>query len=93
MESSIMNARTVIADAIDVGQSRTTTTQSILDALRAAAGGADRVVFAWEPTPCPDCRYAPGGLTEEVLGKCTTCGGSGVDGYTVTLAPSKEGDA
>jgi len=72
-----MNARDVIAESwTDEAEY---TPESILAALRAAAGGADRVVLAWEPTPCPESCY---GTTRS---SCKTCNGSGFVGDTVSL--------
>jgi len=88
-----MNARTVIDEVIlrtvQQGWQCDVQTDEILDALRAAAGGADRVVLAWDATPCPNCDEH--GMASGPHGagwsrkRCHRCGGSGVDGYTVTL--------
>lgn len=84
-----MTVRDIIADSVrstgGLGWSCKLRADDVLDALRRAAGGADRVVLAWEPTPCPYCRH--GRIVGAVTGErdCPTCGGSGVVGYTVTL--------
>jgi hypothetical protein len=98
-----MNPRTIIAGAFDAidrypGVLNITEEDSylphadvVLAALRRAAGGADRVVLAWEPTPCATCRGdghlgpATGAEQRDYGRECQACGGSGVDGYTVTL--------
>lgn len=52
--------------------------EAFTDALRAAAGGADRVVLDWSGTPCATC----GGRAAErdsggYVSFCGACGGSG----------------
>ena len=55
----------------------------MLDALRAAAGGADQVVIRWETTTCPRCL----GIGADRQFNCDLCDGSGRGPETVTLHP------
>lgn len=92
-----MNARTVIRQQLDWLPSSDQHADLILHAIRRAAGGADRVVLAWEPTPCAECEGKGGdprtcsyddpesSFYGHPTMPCEKCGGSGVDGYTVTL--------
>jgi hypothetical protein len=70
-----VNARTVIADALQqaalADPDDTVSWQELVDSalvLRRAAGGADRVVLAWEPTPCGTCHGSG-----KRQGSCSTC--------------------
>lgn len=79
-----MNARDVIFGVIrdDYGMAHEAA-DAVLDALRRAAGGADRVVLDWSGTPCATCGgngWKPGARPDEWGAPekaCPSCGGSG----------------
>lgn len=88
-----MNARDAIDEVIlrtvQQGWQCDVQTDEILNALRAAAGGADRVVLDWSGTPCATCGgdgWKPGARPDEWGAPekaCPTCGGSGSGGDVV----------